>query len=150
VGAIPLFLFKKEEMDMSHPYIHAESSVKLFGGAVEDYLPLHNWFDETKAWHPDWRHRAFRHHTECIQWCIEKFGEVIVNSDGKEIATLELGNQHVIEDVGFIPHADDWFEFFSEGEWHAFRMKRLSQPTELHDEMPHVMNNKVLQKKVKS
>ena len=31
---------------MGHCYHHALSSVKKRGGAPEDYLPLHQWFDE--------------------------------------------------------------------------------------------------------
>lgn len=30
---------------MAHPYHHALSSVKKWGGEVSDYLPLHSWFD---------------------------------------------------------------------------------------------------------
>jgi hypothetical protein len=30
---------------MAHPYHHALSSVKKWGGEVSDYLPLHTWFD---------------------------------------------------------------------------------------------------------
>lgn len=112
---------------MSHPYVHAESSVKLFGGNVDDYLFLHNWFDETKAWHPDWRHRAFRHHTEGIQEAIETFGQHLINSVGDAISIYELGIQHVTEDVGFIPTVDDWFQYFNEDEWQNFRQRRIEE-----------------------
>jgi hypothetical protein len=30
---------------MAHPYHHALSSAKKWGGEVSDYLPLHAWFD---------------------------------------------------------------------------------------------------------
>jgi uncharacterized protein DUF6915 len=30
---------------MAHPYHHALSSAKKWGGEVSDYLPLHTWFD---------------------------------------------------------------------------------------------------------
>lgn len=51
---------------MSHPLHHSISSVKKFGGHIDDYLKLHSWFDETKAHFPDMRHRALRHHSEGI------------------------------------------------------------------------------------
>ena len=35
---------------MAHPIEHAESSVKTWGGKVEDYLPMHNWLDEMKSY----------------------------------------------------------------------------------------------------
>lgn len=55
---------------MAHPYHHALSSVKQWGGQVDDYLPIHNWFDESKAFIGDFRHRALRHHAEGIFLCV--------------------------------------------------------------------------------
>ena len=51
---------------MSHCYYHALSSVKRWGGEAEDYLPLHQWFDESKKIVADPRHRSLRHHAEGI------------------------------------------------------------------------------------
>lgn len=34
---------------MAHPIQHAKSSVRKWGGSVEDYLAIYEWFDETKA-----------------------------------------------------------------------------------------------------
>lgn len=65
------------------PWKHAESSVKRWGGLPTDYIKLHDWFDETKAYTGDWTHRALRHHSAGIQWAIERFGHVIVNSKGQ-------------------------------------------------------------------
>ena len=38
---------------MAHALKHAESSARKFGGRAEDYLPIHNWFDESKAFFSD-------------------------------------------------------------------------------------------------
>src|SRR3546814_3683523 len=46
-----------EEATMGHCYHHALSSVRKWGGIAEDYLPLHQWFDESKAITADFRHR---------------------------------------------------------------------------------------------
>lgn len=51
---------------MAHPYHHALSSVKKWGGTVEDYLAIRGWFDESKKIIADFRHRALRHHAEGI------------------------------------------------------------------------------------
>ena len=51
---------------MAHPFKHAESSARKFGGKAEDYLAIHNWFDESKSFFTDFRHRALRHHAEGI------------------------------------------------------------------------------------
>lgn len=95
---------------MSHPLHHALSSAKKFGGAFESYLPIHEWFDETKAHYPDMRHRAMRHHSEGIFWCEEKFGTYIVNSDGKMVPVRTIAEQHVMEDLGFIPTIKDYLD----------------------------------------
>jgi hypothetical protein len=95
---------------MSHPLHHAISSQNKWGGIVEDYLPIHNWFDETKASYPDMRHRTLRHHSEGIFWCEEKFGVYITNSDGKMVPVRALGEQHVKEDIGFIPTIRDYLD----------------------------------------
>ena len=48
---------------MGHCYHHALSSVRKWGGTPENYLPLHQWFDEpSKLITADFRHRALRHH----------------------------------------------------------------------------------------
>jgi hypothetical protein len=30
---------------MAHPHMHALSSVRKWGGKVEDYLPVHDWLE---------------------------------------------------------------------------------------------------------
>ena len=95
---------------MSHPLHHSISSVKKFGGHIDDYLKLHSWFDETKSSYPDMRHRTLRHHAEGIFWCEEKFGVYITNSDGKMVPVRALGEQHVKEDIGWIPTIKDYLD----------------------------------------
>src|SRR5260370_9155760 len=70
---------------MAHPLKHAQSSARKFGGRAEDYPPIHNWFDESKAFLADFRHRALRHHAEGIFLAEKLFGVAIVNSDGKQV-----------------------------------------------------------------
>ena len=80
---------------MAHPIKHAESSARKFGGKAEDYLRVHNWFDESKAYLPDFRHRALRHHAEGIFLCERIFGVAITNSEGKQVPVRYIGEQHV-------------------------------------------------------
>lgn len=94
---------------MAHPNVHAESSVKKFGGKPEDYIHLHEWLDETKAWIGDSLHRMFRHHSEGIFEMEKIFGKEFKNSDGKTVYTRYVGEQHVKEDCyGYIPSAKEW------------------------------------------
>jgi len=90
------------------PYKHAQSSAAKWGGEPEDYIALHDWFDETKAYTGDWTHRALRHHSAGVQWSIEKFGHTILNSRGQKIPTKLLAEQHLMEDCGFLPKPSDY------------------------------------------
>jgi hypothetical protein len=43
---------------MAHPIEHAKSSAKKLGGVPEDYQKIHDFFDESKSYVADFRHRA--------------------------------------------------------------------------------------------
>lgn len=102
---------------MSHPYYHALSSVKKWGGQPEDYLQVHQWFDESKSHFADYRHRALRHHSLGIYECELHFGATIVNSNGKQVPVRLIGEQHVTEDMGFIPSLQDWLQNIQAQPW---------------------------------
>lgn len=103
---------------MAHPYHHAVSSARRHGGKPEDYLPLHNWFDQSKEHCADFRHRMLRHHSEGIFEAERVFGPTIINSDGRHIPTRILGEQHVKEDfAGRIPALSDWIRAIRPEPW---------------------------------
>jgi len=94
-----------------HPYYHALSSARKFGGGWSDYLEIHSWFDATKALFGDARHRALRHHTAGIFWCEEEFGtviDVVQNDVVKQVPVRLIAEQHVMEDMGFLPTPEWW------------------------------------------
>jgi hypothetical protein len=93
---------------MAHPLFHAKSSARKYGGVSADYLPIHNWFDESKSHMGDVRHRALRHHSEGIFLCEKLFGVSLTNSDGREVPVRFIGEQHVVEDLGYIPSVSEW------------------------------------------
>jgi hypothetical protein len=76
---------------MGHCYHHALSSVKKWGGTADDYLPLHQWFDESKAIIADFRHRALRHHAEGIFMLERFFGATITISTGRVVPVPRAG-----------------------------------------------------------
>lgn len=102
---------------MATPYHHSISSVKQFGGEVDDYIDIHHWFDESKAHHGDFRHRALRHHTQGIFECEKVFGKTITNSKGRVVPTRLIGEQHVREDMGYIPSVSDWLKHLQPQPW---------------------------------
>lgn len=94
---------------MAHPIIHSKSSAKKFGGKWEDYIHIHDWFDETKSWYGHSFHRMFRHHSEGIFQCEKIFGHSFLNSDNKLVFTRYVAEQHVKEDCyNYIPSAKEW------------------------------------------
>lgn len=114
---------------MAAPWHHAVSSARKWGGEPGDYLPVHAWFDQTKGWCPDFRHRAIRHHSEGIFECEREFGPTIITSTGRKIPVRWLGEQHVQEDLGFIPTAADWLRRLSVEPW-MNRSRKLSRELE--------------------
>lgn len=102
---------------MAHPLHHAESSARKYGGKAEDYLSIHQWFDQSKAFHADFRHRALRHHAEGIFMCEQLFGVSVKNSAGRDVPVRFIGEQHVKEDLGFIPSASDWLKTIQPKGW---------------------------------
>ena len=102
---------------MAHCYYHALSSVRKWGGVPEDYLPLHQWFDQSKAILADPRHRALRHHAEGIFMLEALFGATLVNADGRTVPVRLIGDQHVREDLGSIPSFADWARLITPQAW---------------------------------
>lgn len=117
---------------MAHCYYHARSSVAKWGGTVEDYQPLHDWFDKSKAITADFRHRALRHHAEGIFELERVFGTTITNSDGRVVPVRLIGEQHVQEDLGFIPSFADWVRCIRPESWMG-RAGRLHEAAPLDE-----------------
>ena len=121
---------------MAHSYIHAKSSAKKFGGVPEDYVKIHDWFDQSKAHIADARHRALLHHSFGIFLCEQMFGHTITNSAGKEIPTRIIAEQHVTEDFGFIPSVEQWFQNFPLEKWMYQGAAALSRDPQLNVKRP--------------
>ncbi len=92
------------------PLIHAKCSVKAHGGKLEDYMPIHEFIDHSKSSVPDIRHRAMLHSSWGIYLVEQVFGSVLKNSEGKDISTRDIAEEHVIQDLGFIPTMQDWLK----------------------------------------
>lgn len=116
---------------MAHPWHHAVSSARKFGGVPEDYLPIHNWFDASKAHAADFRHRVLRHHSEGIFACEKEFGVTITNSAGKDVPVRLIGEQHVSEDfAGFIPSLKDWIASIQPKPWRMKTSRNVGRDVE--------------------
>jgi hypothetical protein len=110
---------------MAHPYHHAVSSAKKYGGEPADYLPIHQFFDASKQHMADFRHRALRHHSEGIFLLEDFFGTTTVLSTGRILPVRFIGEQHVLEDLGRIPTVADWLGKIQPESWMLGRGKQL-------------------------
>jgi hypothetical protein len=105
---------------VSKPHIHSKSSARKYGGKPEDYLPIHQFLDSSKATVSDNRHRMLTHNSWFIapDGPLERaFGVTITNSDGREVSVRTIGEQHCIEDFGFIPTVQDWIMSMESVDW---------------------------------
>lgn len=107
---------------MANPLVHSKSSVRLWGGKEEDYLPLHNKMDSSKKYFSDNRHRTLTHNMFFIfEVMIPLFGEYITNSDGKVVSVKDICEYHILEDYGkkFIPNVSDFLQEMEIKSWMA-------------------------------
>lgn len=114
------------------PFNHCQVSVKKFGGKVEDYQKIHDWFDQSKAHLADMRHRALLHSSFGIFLCEQVFGTNITNSDGKLVSVRDIGEQHVIDDMGRIPSVQDYLQHLPMLDWLG-GAKRVTRTFNLND-----------------
>ena len=101
-----------------HPADHARTSARIWGGEPDEYLAIHQFFDDTKRLLCDFRHRALRHHAQGIFEAERVLGVSFVNSVGRLVHTRYVGEQHVKEDCGGrIPDAADWLRAIVPAPW---------------------------------
>lgn len=112
------------------PFLHARGSVRRWGGRPEDYMAIHDLIDSSKAAMPDLRHRACMHHAFGCFVVERVFGHTIMNSDGREVSTRDVAEQHIIEDMGFLPSLEDWLDELPMAAWHGgiHRLAKATRP----------------------
>lgn len=105
---------------MANPLKHSISSVKRWGGEIEDYILIHKKLDCSKKYFPDNRHRMLTHNMFFIfEVIIPLFGEYIENSNGRKVSTKDICERHILEDyrMKFIPTLQDWLENLNLVSW---------------------------------
>ena len=116
---------------MAHSYYHAVSSARKWGGRPDDFQPIHDWLDGSKLIIADFRHRGLRHHAEGCFAAEALFGVTITNAAGRVVPVRAIAEQHVIEDLGWIPSFADWVRCIKPEPWMGRVGTRLGdQPTE--------------------
>lgn len=99
------------------PYLHALNSARRHGGQPADYLPIHDFLDSSKAATADGRHRAALHHAFGCFVVERVFGVTAVNSDGRTYSPRDVAEEHILEDLGFIPSLEQWVRNIAPSGW---------------------------------
>lgn len=106
------------------PYLHSKVSVRKWGGIPSDYQAIHDFIDSSKACHPDIRHRAILHSAFGCFLVEKVFGLTIITSSGREVSTRDIAEQHVLDDLGFIPTVSDYLDEMKVQPWMSGTKKR--------------------------
>lgn len=101
------------------PHLHARGSVSRWGGLPADYMAIHDFIDQTKIAMPDMRHRAVLHNAFGCFLIERVFGHTFMNSAGREVSTRDAAEQHIIEDLGFLPSLEDFLDELPQSPWHG-------------------------------
>jgi hypothetical protein len=127
---------------MANPLIHSKSSVKRWGGKVEDYLAIHELIDSPKMTMNNNSARLLTHNTWFAYFMIPKvFGYNIVNSDGKSVDCVDIAMLHIAEDfrMKFVPTPQDYLKHLQVQAWMNNGVKELD-----NEEGKNIVNELIL------
>lgn len=108
-------------------WYHAKSSARKWGGAPDDYLPIHDFIDSSKKIIGDVRHRSLYHHTEGTFLCERIFGttiKVYKNIKAIEVPVRLIAERHIIEDLGWLPSPADYIKGMPVEKWMSGSQRR--------------------------
>jgi len=111
---------------MAHAFYHAKSSQKRWGGEILDFMPIHQFLDHTKEHFPTAQHRIL-HSSWGIALTEKVFGPTVKLSNDREVPTKLIAEQHVVEDLSFIPTLQDWLSKIPLEPWMYKKSKKLSK-----------------------
>jgi hypothetical protein len=106
------------------PYLHAKISSKQHGGKPEDYQDIHDFIDSSKVAIADVRHRAMLHSAWGCFLVERIFGVTRNNSDGRLYSPRDIAEEHIQQDLGFIPTLEDWLKEIPIKGWMSGTRKR--------------------------
>ena len=116
---------------MANAHLHSVSSVKRWGGKVEDYISLHELIDSPKASMNNNSSRLITHNVWFCYHIIPKiFGYNLINSSGKRVDTIDIAMLHVAEDfrMKFVPTLEDYLKHLSLPDWIHNGVKDVNNP----------------------
>jgi hypothetical protein len=106
------------------PFLHSKIHVKKYGGKTSDYADIDDFIDSSKAAVADVRHRAILHSAFGCFVVEQVFGRTRLNSDGKEYSPRDICEDHILQDLGFIPTMEKYLNNMQVQPWMSGTEKR--------------------------
>jgi len=98
-------------------YLHGKIHAKKYGGVPDDYADIDDFIDSTKQAVADVRHRAILHSAFGCYLVERVFGRTRRNSDGKEYSPRDIAEDHIQQDLGFIPTMEQYLNNMTIQPW---------------------------------
>jgi hypothetical protein len=110
-------------------YLHSRVHAKKYGGVPDDYADIDDFIDSSKQAVADVRHRAILHSAfGCF--VVEKvFGRTRVNSAGKTYSPRDVAEDHIQQDLGFIPTMEKYLNNMEIQTWMSGTEKGKNRKT---------------------
>lgn len=99
------------------PYLHGRIHAKKYGGLPDDYADIDDFIDSSKITFPDIRHRAILHSSFGCYIVEQMFGRVRTNSAGITYSPRDVAEDHIIQDLGFIPTPENYLKNMTAVPW---------------------------------
>lgn len=107
-------------------YLHSKIHVKKYGGIPDDYADIDDFIDSTKLAVADVRHRAILHSAFGCFMVERVFGRVRTNSEGREYSPRDVAEDHIMQDLGFIPTMEQYLSNMTIQPWMSGTEKKNS------------------------
>lgn len=105
-------------------WFHAQSAARKWGGKPEDYIDIEEFIDSSKKIIGDVRHRSMFHHTQGVWLAQQIFGRTITVGEHKQIPVRLIAEQHIIEDLGWLPSPKDYIDKMALAPWMGGKRER--------------------------
>lgn len=106
------------------PYLHSRIHAKKFGGKPEDYEDIDDFIDSSKSACSDVRHRAILHSAWGCFVVERVFGRVRQNSEGRTYSPRDIAEEHILQDLGFIPTMEQYLNNMQICDWMSGTLKK--------------------------
>lgn len=105
------------------PFLHGRIHAKKYGGVPDDYADIDDFIDSSKTAFPDIRHRAILHSCFGCHLVEVVFGRTRFNSAGIEYSPRDVAEDHIIQDLGFIPTVEKYLNNMEIQPWMSGTIK---------------------------